>query len=118
MSVAQRRPLHTSPDGRQWVFDLEHDGGKTYYAIREIVPAELHQNLMDNLAAIRSEWRAGSMIGNTQRHWMHAATLTPDMVREWTKELGDPNTDDGNKAWMKRLNDIEFGRLRASGGKL
>ncbi len=113
-----RRPLHTSPDGRQWFMDFEQDGSKTMVAIREVVPAALHQKLKDDLHAVRSEWRAGQLQGNTQHHWQHVTTLTPDMVTLWTTVLGDPSTPEGEKAWKKRLNDAEYNRLRASGGMI
>ena len=60
-----------------------------------------------------------SMIGNTQRHMQHVASIPLPIYYLWKSVLGDPHLDEtANKKWIARLNSSEFRKFRTGGGHL
>jgi hypothetical protein len=80
---------------------------------------ESNQNL-DNLiksnTSQRNDYRADSLIGNTQKHQQKVAEIPTALYHQLLKELGEPKHNP--KAWKKWLNDYDNRFFRTSGGKV
>lgn len=63
-----------------------------------------------------SNYRPGSMIGNTQRHQQKVAEIPAVLYFDLVKKLGHPKHN--KKAWKRWLNDNENQLFRTGGGRV
>jgi hypothetical protein len=76
------------------------------------IPERVIQAIKDEARDQRDLHKKGTMIGNTQRHWMPLISMPAEMWEQWKQELGEPKHNMG--AWKKRLNSNEYKDLRTS----
>lgn len=62
------------------------------------------------------EYRAGQMIGDTQRHMQHVAEIPLVVYNHLMEALGNPR--ENAKAWKAWLNDPENRDFRTGGGRI
>jgi hypothetical protein len=76
------------------------------------IPERVIQAIKDEARDQRDLHKKGTMIGNTQRHWMPLISMPTAMMEQWKQELGEPKHN--MKAWKKRINSNEYKDLRTS----
>lgn len=72
--------------------------------------------ILDANKAQAAEYRKGSMIGNTQRHWQHVAEIPATVFLELRAKLGEPK--DNPTEWKRWLNDYDNRFFRTGGGNI
>lgn len=73
-------------------------------------------HILNYTKAKANEWRRGSLIGNTQRHYQKVAELPNDIYAHLREKYGPLHQNP--KAWKKWLNDIDNMHWRTGGGHL
>jgi len=87
------------------------EDGKIIFESTQNVDALLNQNKSE-----RNDYRADSLIGNTQKHHQKVAEIPTALYHQLIQELGQPK--DNPKGWKKWLNDYDNRFFRTSGGKV
>ena len=87
------------------------EDGKIIFESTQNVDALLNQNRSE-----RNDYRADSLIGNTQKHHQKVAEIPTALYHQLIQELGQPK--DNPKGWKKWLNDYDNRFFRTSGGKV
>lgn len=80
------------------------------------IPEKVIQAVKDTARDQRDIHKKGTMIGNTQRHWMPVSSMPSAIREQWETELGAPKHN--WKKWRQRLNSNEFRDFRTSERKL
>jgi len=63
-----------------------------------------------------NEYRANSLIGNTQKHHQKVAEIPTSLYYELIEKFGEPKQNP--KAWQKWLNDYDNRVFRTNGGNV
>lgn len=90
--------------------NFDHDGSfmvKTDYEIGDILDSNKKQ---------ANEYKAGSLVGNTQKHQRKVADIPTVIYLELIEKFGQPK--DNPKAWRKWLNDYDNRFFRTGGGTI
>jgi len=87
------------------------EDGKIIFESTQNVDALLNQNKSE-----RNDYRADSLIGNTQKHHQKVAEIPTALYHQLIQELGQPK--DNPKGCKKWLNDYDNRFFRTSGGKV
>jgi len=96
--------------GKETWAHFDEDGKITFESTQN-VDALLNQN-----RAERNEYRADSLIGNTQAHRQKVAEIPTALYHQLIEELGQPK--DNPTGWKRWLNDYDNRFFRTSGGNV
>ena len=93
-------------------------GKKTYFQTEgddtHVVTEEKVDHILEHNKRQANDWKAGSMLGNTQHHHQKVAEIPATLYYDLVKKLGDPRHN--LQAWKKWLNDPENRFFRSTGG--
>ena len=109
-----KRLIEKNPYSQKEIWMHDHqDGGFTIEEKQHI------QEVLDINKAKQNEYRKGSLIGNTQKHWQGVAEIPTLVYMDLMKKFGDPhNNPESQKKWKAWLNDIDNRYFRTSGGNV
>lgn len=89
---------------------FDSNGGFTFETVQNV------DSIIKNNKAEANEYRAGSMIGNTQNHRQKVADIPVSVYYEVLERLGNPK--DNPVEWRRWLNDYDNRFFRTGGGTI
>tara|TARA_A100001388_G_C28764714_1_gene499980 strand:- start:78 stop:410 length:333 start_codon:yes stop_codon:yes gene_type:complete len=109
-----KKILSTDPLARKKTFmHFENDGSRfvtTEQDVTEIVDFNNEQS---------KEYKKGSMIGNTQKHYLEVANIPLTVYQDLIQRFGDPSKNpEAKKKWKVWLNDSNNRAFRTGGGHI
>ena len=106
-----KRVLYTDHHTKKEVYMHQNSDGSTV-----IEQTQHFDDLIKINRQMSNDYRPGSLIGNTQRHWQHVAEIPNVVYNHLLETLGPPR--ENPKAWRAWLNDSENRDFRTGGGQV
>ena len=97
-----------SVTGKETWCHYQEDGGFIFETVENV------DNLIAKNKSEANEHRAGSLIGDTQKHHQKVAEIPASMYHQLIEQFGEPKNNP--TAWKKWLNDYNNRYFRTSGG--
>ena len=113
----------TKNHGWMNIGDIAGDGTHTYIKftkehgmiVKKIIPAAVFQEIEKDITYQRELNYKGSLLRNTQGHWLPIASMPSSIHAQWKQELGDYKKDaTALKKWKARWNSNEYKDFRTS----
>ena len=106
-----KRLVHKDPiTGKETWCHYQDDGGFIFETTQNI-DALLKENKKQ-----ANNYRAGSLLGNTQKHHQKVADIPAALYHQLVEKLGQPR--DNPKGWRQWLNDHDNRFFRTGGGNV